>query len=95
MIDNLDEVNGGFKGAPKFPTFNVFETFYIFIIKRKEEKYLKPVETLLNKICSQGIYDQVEGGISRYTVDEKWLIPHFEKMLYDNIQFVILLISKF
>ena len=55
---------------------------------------MQPVELLLNKICSQGIYDHVEGGIARYTVDEDWLIPHFEKMLYDNIQF-ILLISKF
>ena len=94
VIDNLDEVNGGFKGAPKFPTFNVFETFLYFYNKTKKEKYLKPVETLLNKICSQGIYDQVEGGISRYTVDEKWLIPHFEKMLYDNAQFISL-IAKF
>ena len=42
-------------------------------------------------ISSRGIYDHLEGGISRYTVDEKWIIPHFEKMLYDNIQYVNLL----
>ena len=49
---------------------------------------------ILNKLCSQGIYDHVDGGISRYTTDENWLIPHFEKMLYDNAQFVSIL-SKF
>ena len=47
-------------------------------------------EIILKQLCSKGIYDQVEGGISRYTVDENWLIPHFEKMLYDNAQFVLL-----
>ena len=43
----------------------------------------------MKKLWSKGIYDHVEGGISRYTVDENWLIPHFEKMLYDNIQFIL------
>ena len=61
--------------------------------KTKNEDYLKPVEILLKKLCSQGIYDHVEGGISRYTVDEDWLVPHFEKMLYDNVQFISLLSS--
>ena len=42
----------------------------------------------------KGIYDHVEGGVSRYTVDEEWLVPHFEKMLYDNVQFILLL-SKY
>ncbi len=94
VLNNLDQENGGYKGAPKFPTFNVFETLMYFYNKTKKEKFLKPVEILLNKICSQGIYDHVEGGISRYTVDEKWLVPHFEKMLYDNVQFISLM-SKF
>ena len=48
----------------------------------------------MKKLCSKGIYDHVEGGISRYTVDENWIIPHFEKMLYDNAQ-LILLLSKY
>ncbi len=94
ILKNLDDKNGGFKGAPKFPTFYVFETLLYFYNKTKNQKYLKPVELILNKLCSKGIYDHVEGGISRYTVDENWLIPHFEKMLYDNIQFILLL-SKF
>ena len=54
-------------------------------------KFLKVVENLLNKISSKGIYDHLEGGIARYTVDEKWIVPHFEKMLYDNILYVNLL----
>ena len=48
----------------------------------------------MKKLCSKGIYDHVEGGIARYTVDEDWIVPHFEKMLYDNTQFILLL-SKY
>tara|TARA_A100000164_G_C21907371_1_gene773744 strand:- start:258 stop:1973 length:1716 start_codon:yes stop_codon:yes gene_type:complete len=94
ILNNLDKKNGGYKGAPKFPTFYVFETLIYFYNKTKNQKYLKPVESILKKLCSRGIYDHVEGGIARYTVDENWLIPHFEKMLYDNIQFILLL-TKF
>ena len=94
VIENLDSINGGYKGAPKFPVFNVFDTFLYFFNKTKNEKYIKPVELILNKLCSSGIYDHVEGGISRYTVDENWTTPHFEKMLYDNAQFILLL-SKY
>ncbi len=94
ILKNLDETNGGYKGTPKFPTFHVFETLIYFYNKTKHEKYLKPVELILKKLCSKGIYDHVEGGISRYAVDENWLVPHFEKMLYDNVQFILLL-SKF
>jgi uncharacterized protein YyaL (SSP411 family) len=94
IIINLDKEKGGYKGAPKFPVFNVYDSLLYFFTKTKKLNYLEPVELILKQLCSQGIYDHVEGGISRYTVDENWLIPHFEKMLYDNAQFV-LLISKF
>jgi len=94
IIVNLDKQKGGYKGAPKFPIFNIYETLLYFFTKTKNLNYIEPVELILKQLCSQGIYDHVEGGISRYTVDENWLIPHFEKMLYDNAQFV-LLISKF
>ena len=93
-IINLDKEKGGYKGAPKFPIFNVYDTLLYFFTKTKNFNYIEPVELILKQLCSQGIYDHVEGGLSRYTVDENWLIPHFEKMLYDNAQFV-LLISKF
>ena len=94
IIVNLDKEKGGYKGAPKFPIFNIYDTLLYFFTKTKNLNYLEPVELILKQLCSQGIYDHVEGGLSRYTVDENWLIPHFEKMLYDNVQFVIL-ISKF
>jgi uncharacterized protein YyaL (SSP411 family) len=94
IIVNLDKEKGGYKGAPKFPIFNIYDTLLYFFTKKKNLDYLEPVELILKQLCAQGIYDHVEGGISRYTVDENWLIPHFEKMLYDNAQFV-LLISKF
>ena len=90
-LSNLDPVKGGYKGAPKFPTFNLFETLLYFYNTSSDEKYLKPVEIVIKQLCSKGIYDHVEGGIARYTVDEDWIIPHFEKMLYDNTQFVLLL----
>ena len=93
-LKNLDFNKGGFKGSPKFPTFNLFETLLYFYNKTKNNKYLEPVTLILKQICSKGIYDHVEGGISRYTVDENWIVPHFEKMLYDNAQFILLL-SKY
>jgi len=93
-IINLDKEKGGYKGSPKFPLFNIYDSLLYFFKKTKNLNYLEPVELILKQLCSQGIYDHVEGGISRYTVDENWLIPHFEKMLYDNAQFVLLL-SKY
>lgn len=93
-LSHLDPVKGGYKGSPKFPTFNLFETLLYFYNSNKDIKYLKPVELIIKQLCSKGIYDHVEGGIARYTVDEDWIIPHFEKMLYDNTQFILLL-SKY
>ena len=93
-LSHLDSVKGGYKGAPKFPIFNLYETLLYFYNKTKESKYLKPIEIVIQQLCSKGIYDHVEGGIARYAVDEDWIIPHFEKMLYDNSQFILLL-SKY
>ena len=93
-LNHLDPIKGGYKGAPKFPTFNLFETLLYFYNTTNDTKYLKPVDKIIKQLCSKGIYDHVEGGIARYTVDEDWIIPHFEKMLYDNTQFVLLL-SKY
>ncbi len=93
-LSHLDPVMGGYKGAPKFPTYNLYETSLYFYNKTKNKKYFDPVNTVIKQLCSKGIYDHVEGGISRYTVDEEWIVPHFEKMLYDNVQFILLL-SKY
>ena len=93
-LNYLDPIKGGYKGAPKFPTFNLYETLLYFYNKTNDKKFINPVTLLIKQLCSKGIYDHVEGGISRYTVDEDWIIPHFEKMLYDNTQFILLL-SKY
>ena len=94
IITYLDEEHGSFKGAPKFPQFYMFDAIFYFYLKTNNQKYFTPVEKLLTNISSKGIYDQLDGGIARYAVDEKWIIPHFEKMLYDNIQYINLL-TKF
>ena len=94
-LSQLDYENGGFKGAPKFPTFSLYETLIYFYNKSKEKKYLEPVDLIMKQLCSKGIYDHVEGGISRYTIDENWIVPHFEKMLYDNVQFILLICKYF
>ena len=91
IIQYLDEENGGFKGAPKFPQFYIFDTILYFYKKNNKQKFFNAVENLLINISSKGIYDHLEGGIARYTVDDKWIVPHFEKMIYDNILFVNLL----
>ena len=91
IIQYFDEINGGFKGSPKFPQFYIFETIFYYYKKNKKKNFLESVEKLLKNVSSKGIYDHLEGGISRYTVDESWIIPHFEKMLYDNILYVDLL----
>ena len=93
-LNYLDTIKGGYKGAPKFPTFNLYETLIYFYNISEDKKYIQPVELILKQLCSKGIYDHVEGGIARYTVDENWIVPHFEKMLYDNVQFILLL-SKY
>ena len=93
-LNHLDKIKGGYKGAPKFPTFNLFETLIYFYNKSKDKKYMEPIDLFIKQLCSKGIYDHIEGGIARYTVDEDWIIPHFEKMLYDNTQFILLL-SKY
>ena len=95
ILPNTDEVNGGFKGAPKFPQFYMFDAIFYFFLKTKKKEYLNPVKNLLTNISARGIYDQISGGVARYTVDENWIIPHFEKMLYDNIQYVDLLSKYF
>src|SRR5262249_38221905 len=73
----FDRANGGFGGAPKFPPSSVLE----FLLDRGEAQ---PVGLTLDKMMHGGIYDQLGGGFARYSVDANWLVPHFEKMLYDN-----------
>ena len=91
MLNYVDFEWGGFQGSPKFPQFYVFESFLHFYKKNKNKKYYDAVKILFNNVCSRGLYDHLLGGIARYSTDDRWIAPHFEKMLYDNILFVNLL----
>ncbi|WP_368356219.1 thioredoxin domain-containing protein [Polaribacter sp. SA4-10] len=88
--EQIDTVFGGFKGAPKFPMPNSLEFLLRYSHQFNDKKIEDYLNTTLTKIAYGGIYDHVSGGFSRYSVDEKWHIPHFEKMLYDNAQLVSL-----
>ena len=87
----IDPVNGGTRGAPKFPQAALFELLWRAGLRTGETRYFAAVEITLDHICEGGIYDHLGGGFSRYSVDERWLVPHFEKMLYDNAQLLELL----
>ena len=91
MLSYVDFKWGGFKGSPKFPQFYVFESFLYFYKKNKNKKYYDALKSLMSNVCSRGLYDHLLGGIARYSTDDRWIAPHFEKMLYDNILFVNLL----
>ena len=86
----IDTINGGFKGAPKFPMPNSLDFLLRYNHQFNDPSIEKYLNKTLTKIAYGGIYDHVSGGFSRYSVDEKWHIPHFEKMLYDNAQLVSL-----
>jgi uncharacterized protein YyaL (SSP411 family) len=88
--DQMDTISGGFKGAPKFPMPNSLEFLLRYGYQFKDNSINNYVNNTLTKIAYGGINDQISGGFSRYSVDEKWHIPHFEKMLYDNAQLVSL-----
>jgi uncharacterized protein len=80
----IDPVNGGMRGAPKFPQAMMLEFLWRAGERTNTARYCAAVELTLTRICEGGIYDHLGGGFSRYSVDERWLVPHFEKMLYDN-----------
>jgi uncharacterized protein YyaL (SSP411 family) len=87
----IDPVNGGTRGAPKFPQAALFELLWRAGLRTGEARYFGAVDITLHHICEGGIYDHLGGGFARYSVDERWLVPHFEKMLYDNAQLLELL----
>jgi uncharacterized protein YyaL (SSP411 family) len=80
----IDPVDGGMRGAPKFPQPMMLEFLWRAGQRMNDARYFAAVELTLTRICEGGIYDHLGGGFSRYSVDESWLVPHFEKMLYDN-----------
>jgi len=87
---NMDLDLGGRKGAPKFPMPSNYEFLLRYGFQSNNTKIQDYVNTTLTKMAFGGIYDQIGGGFSRYSVDKKWHVPHFEKMLYDNGQLISL-----
>jgi uncharacterized protein len=84
LLGAIDRVNGGLAGAPKFPQWSFFWLLWRGGIRYDNAAAREAVAHTLTHICQGGIYDHLGGGFARYTVDERWLVPHFEKMLYDN-----------
>ncbi len=90
LSQQFDAKSGGFKGAPKFMMPNNYEFLLRYAVKENNNDLLNYIALTLNQMAYGGLYDQVGGGFARYSTDEKWHIPHFEKMLYDNAQLVSL-----
>lgn len=86
--ENMDFDLGGRKGAPKFPMPNNQQFLLRYAVQSNDKEILNYVNTSLTKMAFGGMCDQIGGGFSRYSVDKKWHVPHFEKMLYDNGQLV-------
>ncbi len=92
QVGNMfDRVNGGLRGAPKFPQPAILEMLWRAGLRTNDARFFETVEHSLERMSEGGIYDHLGGGFSRYSVDERWLVPHFEKMLYDNAQLLELL----
>jgi uncharacterized protein YyaL (SSP411 family) len=100
----IDMTHGGLRGAPKFPQCAIFELLWragerappeASATRTAAPAFFGRVLLTLEHICQGGIYDHLGGGFSRYSVDERWLVPHFEKMLYDNAQLLELLAVAF
>jgi uncharacterized protein len=84
LLDSFDRAEGGFGGAPKFPPSMTLEFLAQTSKVHGDESLREVVELTLKKMARGGMYDQIGGGFHRYSVDSRWLVPHFEKMLYDN-----------
>jgi len=86
VLSFMDPVQGGTRGAPKFPQVPVLEMLWRAWKKAADKDFHDAVTLTLRVMCQGGIYDHLGGGFARYSTDEEWLVPHFEKMLYDNAQ---------
>ncbi len=90
IVQRVDFEKGGTTGAPKFPLPGIFEFLLHYAYRYPDSKAWQAVDVTLEKMAMGGIYDQAGGGFARYSVDDHWKVPHFEKMLYDNAQLVSL-----
>jgi uncharacterized protein YyaL (SSP411 family) len=80
----FDAKNGGFGSAPKFPHPAALDLLMDWYVRTREERVATVITTTLTRMAQGGVYDQLAGGFHRYSVDERWIVPHFEKMSYDN-----------
>ncbi len=93
LLPAVDPVHGGLRGTPKFPQPGIFDYLWRAWLRTGEIRLRDAVLLTMDRICQGGVYDHLGGGLMRYSTDEVWLAPHFEKMLYDNAQFIDLLTS--
>ncbi|MBM3570892.1 MAG: thioredoxin domain-containing protein [Alphaproteobacteria bacterium] len=91
LAQEVDPVLGGFGSAPKFPQPSIFLLLWRAWLRTRIPAFKHAVTVTLNQMCQGGIYDHLGGGFARYSTDAEWLVPHFEKMLYDNAQLIDLL----
>ena len=91
LARQVDPFFGGFGSAPKFPNVPGFLLLWRAWVRTGQQPFLDAVTVTLDRMSQGGIYDHLAGGFSRYSVDEEWLVPHFEKMLYDNAELIDLL----
>ena len=95
LSQRFDETHGGFSGAPKFPTPHNFFFMLRYWRRTDHQEALKMVEKTLQEIRWGGIFDQVGFGFHRYSTDKEWLVPHFEKMLYDQAMLALAYLETF
>jgi uncharacterized protein YyaL (SSP411 family) len=91
----IDQRHGGIRGAPKFPNPSILELLWRASLRTGNKEIGALVMLTLDRMSEGGIYDHLGGGYSRYSTDERWLVPHFEKMLYDNAQILELLAAAY
>jgi uncharacterized protein YyaL (SSP411 family) len=91
LLREVDPLNGGIGIAPKFPQCGIFELLWRAWKRTRLEPYREAVLRTLTTISQGGIYDHLGGGFARYATDARWLVPHFEKMLYDNAELISLM----
>lgn len=95
LSPKFDKLHGGTKGAPKFPMPAIWEFVLIYHNIAQSDSALTQYLLTLDKMSMGGIFDQIAGGFARYSTDNEWKVPHFEKMLYDNAQLVLLYADAF
>ncbi|MFX0124781.1 MAG: thioredoxin domain-containing protein [Candidatus Hodarchaeota archaeon] len=95
LLDQIDDIFGGFGFQPKFPQVSDLRFLLLTYSRRQNREILKQITLTLDNMAAGGMYDHLGYGFHRYSVDRKWLVPHFEKMLYDNAQLILLYLEAY